>query len=169
MSESSTKPYFIRALHEWCTDNGYTPHIVVQVDENTRVPRAFISDGQITLNLGLLATNKLDLGNDYVSFQARFGGKTEDIWVPTSAVSAIFARETGAGMGFEVGDAAEADTDGNTVASTDDKNGTENSAEDSNENINDVTDSDITRHASIKDVPSTEAPPPKRPHLSIVK
>lgn len=102
MSESSTKPYLIRALHEWCTDNGYTPHIVVTVDQNTVVPRAHIHDGQITLNVGWLATNGLVLGNDYIEFQARFGGVTEHIYVPVAAVSAIYARETGAGMGFEV-------------------------------------------------------------------
>ncbi len=106
MQESSTKPYLLRALHEWCTDNGYTPHIVVTVDENTVVPRAHIQDGQITLNVGHLATNGLQLGNDYIEFQARFGGVTEDIFVPVAAVSAIYARETGAGMGFEVVESA---------------------------------------------------------------
>ncbi|MGE4369886.1 MAG: ClpXP protease specificity-enhancing factor [Burkholderiaceae bacterium] len=102
MQESSTKPYLIRALHEWCTDNGYTPHIVVTVDANTVVPAAHIRDGQITLNIGTLATNQLRLGNDYIEFQTRFGGVTETIFVPVAAVSAIYARETGAGMGFEV-------------------------------------------------------------------
>lgn len=102
MSETPTKPYLIRALHEWCTDNGYTPHIVVTVDQNTVVPRAHIHDGQITLNVAWLATNGLVLGNDYIEFQARFGGVSEDIFVPVAAVSAIYARETGAGMGFEV-------------------------------------------------------------------
>jgi stringent starvation protein B len=102
MQESSTKPYLIRALHEWCTDNGYTPHIVVTVDANTVVPPAHIHDGQITLNIGTLATNRLTLGNDYIEFQTRFGGVTEHIFVPVAAVSAIYARETGAGMGFDV-------------------------------------------------------------------
>lgn len=102
MSEISTKPYFIRALHEWCTDSGYTPHIVVQVDSRARVPRAYVQDGQITLNVGLMATNKLELGNDFIEFQARFGGKTESISIPVNCVTAIYARETGAGMGFEV-------------------------------------------------------------------
>ena len=102
MSEPSTKPYLIRALHEWCTDNGYTPHIVVTVDANTVVPAAHIHDGQITLNVGTLATHKLVLGNEYIEFQARFGGVTEQIFVPIAAVSAIYARETGAGMGFEI-------------------------------------------------------------------
>lgn len=120
MQESSTKPYLIRALHEWCTDNGYTPHIVVTVDENTTVPPAHVRDGQITLNIGTLATNRLVLGNEYIEFQTRFGGVTENIYVPVAAVSAIYARETGAGMGFEVaasrpypgGDASSASTQG---------------------------------------------------------
>lgn len=102
MAESSTKPYMIRALHEWCTDNGYTPQIVVQVDVNTLVPPAHVRDGQITLNIGALATNRLVIGNDAIEFQARFNGVTENIYVPVAAVSAIYARETGAGMGFEV-------------------------------------------------------------------
>ena len=102
MVETATKPYFIRALHEWCTDNGLTPHLVVQVDENTRVPMSFVQDGQITLNVANAATQQLRIGNDFVEFQARFGGKTEMIWVPIGAVAAIYAKETGTGMGFEV-------------------------------------------------------------------
>jgi len=102
MGETSTKPYLIRALHEWCTDNGYTPYLTVQVDAHTMVPPAHVRDGQITLNVGTLATNKLVLGNEFIEFQARFGGVTESVVVPVTAVSAIYARETGAGMGFEV-------------------------------------------------------------------
>ncbi|QVQ25317.1 ClpXP protease specificity-enhancing factor [Achromobacter deleyi] len=102
MGETSTKPYLIRALHEWCTDNGYTPYITVQVDEHTMVPIAHVRDGQITLNVGTLATNRLVLGNEFIEFQARFSGVTENVYVPVGAVSAIYARETGAGMGFEV-------------------------------------------------------------------
>lgn len=102
MGETSTKPYLIRALHEWCTDNGYTPYITVQVDEHTMVPVAHVRDGQITLNVGTLATNRLVLGNEFIEFQARFSGVTENVYVPVGAVSAIYARETGAGMGFEV-------------------------------------------------------------------
>ena len=79
MAETSTKPYMIRALHEWCTDNGYTPQIVVQVNENTLVPAAYIRDGQITLNIGALATNRLTIGNDAIEFQARFNGVTEHL------------------------------------------------------------------------------------------
>jgi stringent starvation protein B len=102
MGETSTKPYLIRALHEWCTDNGYTPYVVVRVDEHTLVPVHHVQDGQITLNVGTLATNNLLMGNELIEFQARFGGVTETVSVPVAAVSAIYARETGAGMGFEV-------------------------------------------------------------------
>lgn len=101
MQETSTKPYMIRALHEWCTDNGYTPYLLVKVDANTVVPPAYIQDGQITLNIGHLATNALSMGNDYIEFQSRFNGQVEQLFIPVAAVSAIFAKETGAGMGFE--------------------------------------------------------------------
>ncbi|NYT84405.1 ClpXP protease specificity-enhancing factor [Pollutimonas harenae] len=127
MQESSTKPYLIRALHEWCTDNGYTPHIVVTVDANTVVPPAHIHDGQITLNIGTLATNGLTLGNEYIEFQTRFGGVTEQIFVPVGAVSAIYARETGAGMGFDVVDSQP--YPGGESAGTDEAGSTEISLE----------------------------------------
>ena len=103
MQESSTKPYLIRALHEWCTDNGYTPYLVVTVDGNTVVPPAHVHDGQITLNISHLATNRLTLGNDYIEFESRFNGVVEHLFIPVAAVAAIYARETGSGMGFEVG------------------------------------------------------------------
>ncbi|MGB3275497.1 MAG: ClpXP protease specificity-enhancing factor [Castellaniella sp.] len=102
MQESSTKPYLIRALHEWCTDNGYTPYLVVTVDDNTVVPLAHVHDGQITLNISHLATNRLTLGNEYIEFESRFNGAVEHLFIPVGAVSAVYARETGAGMGFEV-------------------------------------------------------------------
>lgn len=145
MQELSRKPYLIRALHEWCTDNGYTPYIVVTVDKNTVVPPAHVHDGQITLNIGTLATNRLVLGNEYIEFQTRFGGVTEQIYVPVAAVSAIYARETGAGMGFEVA-ASEPYPGGD--------NGLDGSAPD--------TDS-----ASDGDKP--DDPPPSRPRLTVVK
>ena len=86
MGETSTKPYLIRALHEWCTDNGYTPYITVQVDEHTMVPMAHVRDGQITLNVGTLATNRLVLGNEFIEFQARFSGDRERTfpWAPSA-------------------------------------------------------------------------------------
>lgn len=97
----STKPYLIRAIHEWCTDNGFTPYIAVQVDEWARVPREFVKDGQIVLNVGYEATGGLQIGNDIIGFQARFGGVARDISFPVGNVVAIYARENGAGMAFE--------------------------------------------------------------------
>ena len=129
MTETSTKPYFIRALHEWATDNGYTPHIVVQVDANTRVPRAFIQDGQITLNIGMQATNKLVIGNEFIDFQARFSGKTENISVPVGAVTAIYVRETGAGMGFEVEATLEESGEGEILTDSDGSEGSSSAEE----------------------------------------
>ena len=101
MDLPSTKPYMVRALHEWCCDNGFTPHIVVAVDERTRVPREFVRDGQIVLNIGYQATGHLSLANENISFQARFGGVARDISVPMGNVLAIYAKENGAGMAFE--------------------------------------------------------------------
>jgi len=98
---TSTKPYLLRALHEWCVDNGYTPYVAVAVDRNTRVPREHVKDGEIVLNIGPLATNKLRIGNDEIEFQARFGGVARELYVPMSAVKAIYARETGHGMQFD--------------------------------------------------------------------
>lgn len=97
----STKPYMIRAMHEWCNDNGFTPHVVVQVDEHVRVPREFVKDGQIVLNIAYDATGGLQIGNEMVSFQARFGGVARDISFPVGNVLAIYARENGAGMAFD--------------------------------------------------------------------
>mgnify|MGYP002776425694 CR=1 FL=1 len=98
----STKPYLLRAIWEWCCDNNLTPHIAVVVDKRTRVPREFVKDGQIVLNLGPGATNKLNIGNEYVEFQARFGGVARELSVPIEQVSAIYARENGAGMAFDL-------------------------------------------------------------------
>jgi len=102
MELPSTKPYLLRAIWEWCVDNGFTPHIAVQVDARTRVPREFIRDGQIVLNIGPEASNKLEIGNDFIEFQARFGGVARQLSVPVEQVTAIYARENGAGMAFEI-------------------------------------------------------------------
>lgn len=102
----STKPYLLRAIWEWCCDNGFTPHIAVAVDQRTRVPREFVRDGQIVLNLGPGATNKLQIGNEFVEFQARFGGVARELSVPIEQVAAIYARENGAGMAFDLDEEA---------------------------------------------------------------
>jgi stringent starvation protein B len=97
---TSTRPYLIRALHEWCIDNGFTPLITVHVDGNTQVPKEHVKDKEIVLNLSFDATSGLKLGNDYIEFKARFSGVARDISVPVNRVIAIYARENGQGMAF---------------------------------------------------------------------
>ncbi len=102
MSElTSTKPYMIRAMHEWCTDNGLTPHLLVAVDDSVRAPAAYVKDGEIVLNINYSATRNLLIGNEAVTFSARFGGVASDLYVPMHAVRGIFARENGQGMFFQ--------------------------------------------------------------------
>ena len=96
----STRPYLIRGLYEWCTDNGFTPFIAVLVDETVRVPNEYVKDGEIVLNISFDATSALKLGNEYIEFKGRFGGVARDILVPVSRVLAIYARENGQGMAF---------------------------------------------------------------------
>lgn len=98
---TSTKPYMLRAMYEWCVDNGLTPHLVVVVDAQTRVPPAYVRDGEIVLNINYSATKDLLIGNDAITFSARFGGVASNIYVPVAAVRGIFARENGHGMFFE--------------------------------------------------------------------
>jgi len=100
---ASTKPYLLRAIYEWCVNSGYTPYISVVVDPQTRVPMEYVRDGEIVLNLGSLATNRLQMGNEAIEFTARFSGVARELVIPVSAVSAIYARENGHGMSFETG------------------------------------------------------------------
>ena len=100
ISIPSTKPYLIRALHEWCSDNGFTPFIAVFVDGRVEVPMEFVKNDEIVLNLSSEACHQLDLGNEWVSFQARFGGVPKRVMVPVTHVLAIYARENGQGMSF---------------------------------------------------------------------
>lgn len=97
-----TKPYMLRAMHEWCVDNNLTPHLVVAVNGRTRVPMAYVKDGEIVLNINYGATRDLHIDNDSVVFSARFGGVSQNIYVPMDAVRGIFARENGQGMFFEL-------------------------------------------------------------------
>ena len=101
MSEISQQPYFLRALYEWCVDSGHTPYLTVRVDSRTRVPQAFVKEGQIVLNVGPNAVRNMHMDNDWVTFSARFGGASHSIEIPVGNVIAIYARETGAGMAFE--------------------------------------------------------------------
>jgi stringent starvation protein B len=107
----STRPYLIRALHEWCTDSGFTPYLAVAVDASVQVPRESVKDNEIVLNVSYDATGNLRLGNDTIEFKARFGGVARDIVVPVDHVIAIYARENGQGMAFPPPAAAEAPAD----------------------------------------------------------
>jgi stringent starvation protein B len=120
-TSTSTRPYLIRALHEWCIDNGFTPLITVQVDANTQVPKEHVKDKEIVLNLSFDATSGLKLGNDYIEFKARFSGVARDIIVPVDRVMAIYARENSQGMAFPNIAALDAavDADVNTLAKGD--------------------------------------------------
>ena len=111
MAEISTKPYLIRAIYEWCCDNGYTPHLVVKAGGRARLPMAYVRNGEIVLNVSPTATNGLQMGNDVIEFQARFNGVPEYVVVPVDNVLAIFARETGFVVPFNIGPAAGADAD----------------------------------------------------------
>jgi stringent starvation protein B len=102
MSEISTKPYLLRAIYEWCTDNGYTPYLAAMVDGRTLVPREFVKNGEIVLNISFTATSGLKMENDFVSFNARFGGVAREISIPVENVVAIYARENGQGMAFDM-------------------------------------------------------------------
>ncbi len=105
LDTSSTRPYLIRALYEWCTDNGLTPYVAVAVDETVQVPREYVKNNEIVLNISFDATSSLKLGNDFIEFKARFAGSAREIMVPIGRVIAIYARENGQGMAFPLGGA----------------------------------------------------------------
>jgi len=102
VKEIATKPYLLRALFEWCVDNGYTPHLAVKVDSRTQVPAEYVKGGEITLNISPNAVHKLQMGNELIEFSARFGGVARHISLPIANVYALYARETGHGMTFDV-------------------------------------------------------------------
>jgi stringent starvation protein B len=106
VAEIPTKPYLLRALFEWCVDNGYTPHVAVKVDARAQVPAEYVKNGEITLNISPNAVHKLQMGNELIEFSARFAGVARQISVPIANVYAIYARETGHGMTFDVDAAA---------------------------------------------------------------
>lgn len=96
----STRPYLIRALHEWCTDHGFSPYIAVRVDDSVKVPREHVKNHEIVLNVSYDATGQLLLGNEFIEFKARFGGVARELVIPVDHVVAIYARENGQGMAF---------------------------------------------------------------------
>ncbi len=97
---TSTKPYLLRAVYEWCVDNGYTPYISVTVDSRTRVPAEHVRNGEIVVNIGPLATSRLKMGNELIECTARFSGAARELTIPVAAVTAIYAHENGHGMSF---------------------------------------------------------------------
>ena len=159
-SGTSTRPYLIRALHEWCTDNGFTPYVAVFVDDSVRVPAEYVKNNEIVLNVGFEATSGLKLGNETIEFKARFGGVAREIVVPVDHVVAIYARENGQGMAFPV-------PVGQGVASAADSG---ESASPSGPHLAVVDDSVDTGYNDITGV-DTEPPPPAgpRPVLKRVK
>jgi len=102
MADVSTKPYFIRAIYEWCSDCGYTPYLSVRVDERTRVPMEYVKNGEIVLNVSLNATRNLTINNELIQFSARFNGVSREVSIPVERVQGIFARENGQGAFFTV-------------------------------------------------------------------
>ena len=118
LESSSTRPYLIRALYDWCTDNGFTPYIAVLVDDTVQVPREHVKNGEIVLNISFDATSSLKLGNDFIEFKARFAGTAREISVPVGRVIAIYARENGQGMAFPAPVPAATLDDGGTDAAT---------------------------------------------------
>jgi stringent starvation protein B len=103
MSETriSRRPYMLRAMHQWMTDSGLTPHVIVNAEAaDATVPRAYVKDGKIVLNLSYSATQRLDMANDWIEFDARFAGVIQHVRFPVTAVLGVYARETGEGMVF---------------------------------------------------------------------
>ena len=144
MTERTTKPYLIRAIHEWCSDNGYTPYLSVRVDANTRVPLEYVKNGEIVLNVSHDAAHRLTMGNDVVQFAARFNGASRECSVPVGAVTGIFARENGQGLFFPPDEEAAAGLDGESAQP-------------------------VTESSGKPDEPPPAAPTSGRPRLQIVK
>ena len=166
MSDTSTKPYLLRAIYEWCTDNGYTPYLAVMVDSRTRVPMQFVKNGEIVLNVSFDATSGLKMENDFITFSARFGGVSRDIAIPVDNVIAIYARENGQGMAFDV-----------AKPSADDRNGVDadetasGGAQTSLSSVPSAAPSDAADRSGGNS-PDDDADPPKkggRPTLTRIK
>jgi stringent starvation protein B len=137
----TTRPYLLRALHEWCTDNGFTPYVAVLVDETVQVPMEYVKNGEIVLNVSYDATSGMKLGNEFIEFKARFAGVAREILVPINRVLAIYARENGQGMAFPMPVTSAAP----------------------------MQDISSTRDASASDEPPPRPPTPTRPTLTRVK
>ena len=158
MSTVSTKPYLLRAIWEWCVDQGFTPYLATLVDENTRVPPGYARDGQIVLNLSPDATGQLQMDNEYISFQGRFGGVAHSLVIPVANVIAIYARENGQGMAFEPA------LEGSEEVAEQLGDDADSSAE-SGEDMADATAATRAQQAPAEAPPR----PPRGSHLKVVK
>jgi len=112
MKVTSTKPYLIRAIYEWCIDSGFSPYVVVKVNANTVVPVEYIKDGEITLNISHTAASNLEIGNDVIIFKARFDGSSRNIQIPINTVKGIYAKEINQGLSFTIANEAKDDSRG---------------------------------------------------------
>ena len=158
MSTVSTKPYLLRAIWEWCVDQGFTPYLATLVDEDTRVPPGYARDGQIVLNLSPDATGQLQMDNEYISFQGRFGGVAHSLVIPVANVIAIYARENGQGMAFEPA------LEGGEEAAEE----LDSEADTSAEPVEDMADATAATRA--QQAPAEAPPrPPRGSHLKVVK
>ena len=99
---STTKPYLVRAIYEWCIDNDYTPYVAVSVNSNTHVPMEYVENGEIILNISQNATDDLVMSNDCIQFLARFDGAPKKMQIPMNAVKSIFAKEVNQGLTFSI-------------------------------------------------------------------
>ncbi len=112
MEMTSNRPYLVRAFYDWLVDNGLTPYLLVRADgDEVEVPRQFVEDGRITLNINPSAVRDLELGNEYISFNTRFSGRPMDVFFPVSSVMGIYAQENGSGMLFPEEDVDEEDAE----------------------------------------------------------
>ena len=101
-SITPTRPYMVRALYQWIEDNALTPYLMVDATaDNLQIPKEHVQDGRIVLNIASRATGNMSMGNDYINFSARFGGVSQEIWVPLTAVLGIYAKENSQGMFFD--------------------------------------------------------------------
>lgn len=158
MTTISTKPYLLRAIWEWCVDQGFTPYLATLVDENTRVPPGYARDGQIVLNLSPDATGQLQMANDFISFQGRFGGVAHSLVIPVANVIAIYARENGQGMAFEP--EPELDAPEDAAEATEGEPG---------DTVQDISDATAEARGERSAEPQPPARPPRGSHLKVVK
>ena len=151
MKVTSTKPYLIRAIYEWCIDCGYSPYIVVKVNAKTKVPQEYIKDGEITRNISDTAANNLEIGNEVIIFKARFDGSSRSIQIPINTVKGIYAKEVNQGLSFTIA---------NTMA--EDGNDTNEVNADGGDEANDLK-------ASKPAIPVKKKPAKTKSHLQVVK